>query len=95
MTLTPTQGTPGGCLIGCVAVLPAVCSGLGIWGLIKWFNLSDENQEFNTYFWTVLGAALIGGIITVFLIMLSLRALRSADFTDYDSRDPDRKNLKW
>ena len=95
MTLTPTQGTPGGCAIGVMAVIPAVCMGLGIWGLIRWLNLPDDKQGFDTYFWTVSSAALIGSILTVSLVWLSMRLIRSTSFKDYDSRDPSNTNLKW
>lgn len=92
---SPTQSTPGGCVIGAIALIPAVISGLGIWGMIVWLQLPAESHHFDTRFWVMLSAIVIGGLLTVILAWISYRSLKSTDFTDYDSKDPNNTNMKW
>jgi len=92
---TPTQSTPGGCFIAATALLPGVVAALGFWGLIKWVNLPVADRHVDSRLWTLAAAASIGSVMAIGLIYLSIRILRSTDFRGYDSRDPDRKNLKW
>lgn len=92
---TPTQSTPGGCFIAVSAILPGGVAALGFWGLIKWVQLPVTDRHVDSRFWTFAAAAFIGSVIAIGLFYLSIRILRSTDFRGYDSRDPDRKNLKW
>ena len=92
---SPTQSTPGGCVIGLLAVIPATFFGFGIWGLVKWLRLPTESQHVNTYFWTMLGVIVAGALCTGCLVWVAYRLIRSADFRGYDSRDPDNTNMKW
>jgi len=91
----PTQSTPGGCFIAVTAMFPAAVAMLGFWGLVKWVQLPVEIRHFDSRFWMLAGAAGIGSLIAIGILMLSARILRSTDFRGYDSRDPDRTNLKW
>ena len=92
---TPTQSTPGGCFIATLAILPGGVATLGLWGFVKWVGLPVAVRHVDSRFWTFAAAFFIGSAVALGLILLSIRILRSTDFRGYDSRDPDRKNLKW
>lgn len=92
---TPTQSTPGGCFIGTLAILPGGVAALGFAGLIKWLQLPVSSRHVDAGFWTFAAAACIGSLIAIGLVYLSIRILRATDFRGYDSRDPDRRNLRW
>jgi hypothetical protein len=92
---SPTQSTPGGCLIGTLALLPGGVALLGLIGLVKWFLLPVAQRHIDDRFWIVTAALLLGTALTSAMVYLSIKGLRATDFRRYDSRDPDRTNLKW
>ena len=82
-------------MIGVLAIIPLSLVGVGSWGLVKWFLLPIEKRHFNQMFWFLFGTTTISGLIALCAILAAYRILRSTDFRDYDSNDPDRTNLKW
>ncbi len=92
---SPTQSTPGGCLIGTLALLPGGVALLGLIGLVKWFLLPVAQRHIDDRFWIVTAAVLLGTALAAVLIYFSIKCLRATNFHRYDSRDPDRTNLKW
>ncbi len=92
---SPTQSTPAGCVIGLLALIPFASLVIGVWGLVRWISLAPDQREINTYFWTMTVAASVGLLLTSLMVWFSLRTLRSTDYRDYDSRDPDEGDLKW
>lgn len=91
----PSQSVPGGCVIGFLAIIPAMACGLGCWGLIKWATFPLKVRSFDDRFWILAATVGVGALATLLLLVISVKALRATDFRGYDSRDPDRKNLKW
>lgn len=92
---SPTQSTPGGCFIGVIAIVPLSIAALGGFGLLKWIQLPAAQRNFDARFWMFAGAGVIGALAAAGILYLSIRVLRATDFRNYDSRDPDNKNLKW
>lgn len=91
----PTQSTPGGCLIGLFALLPGGVALLGFIGLVQWFFLPVAQRHIDTRFWILIAAFFVGCALAAAMLYFASKVLRATDFRKYDSRDPDRTNLKW
>ena len=89
----PNQSVPAGCLVGFMALFPAIACGLGCWGLIKWAFLPVEYRSFDDRFWIVAITAAGGALGTLVLTVISVKVLRATDFRGYDSRNGN--DLKW
>jgi hypothetical protein len=92
---SPTQSTPGGCLIGTLALLPGGVALLGLIGLAKWFLLPGAQRHIDDRFWILVTALMLGTVVFSAMVYLSIKLIRATDFRRYDSRDPDHTNLKW
>lgn len=92
---TPTQGTPGGCFVGTLAMFPLGFAALGSFGLYKWAMLPAAHRHIDDRFWFLIGVTVVGLLTTVGLLYLSYRILRSTDLRGYDSRDPKQTGLRW
>lgn len=92
---TPTQSTPGGCFIGVTALFPALFAVLGAYGIWKWAGLPVNERHFDSRFWLLASATAGGCLLTLILLAVARRILKSTDFKGYDSRNPDQPNLKW
>jgi heme/copper-type cytochrome/quinol oxidase subunit 2 len=92
---SPTQSTPGGCLIGTLALLPGGVALLGLIGLIKWYLLPVAQRHIDDRFWILVTALMLGTVVSSAMVYLSIKCIRATDFRRYDSRDPDHTNLKW
>jgi len=91
--MSVNKGTPAGCFIGTLALLPGGVSVAGVFGLIKWWNLPLDHRQFDRVFWTLAGAT-AGGALGVFL--LTFIAIRIHRTTDYRNYDPNQNpNLWW
>jgi len=74
-----------------LGVLPAALGCAGLWGLWLWTGVSADRKSFDLIFWLPVGMSILGWCGALALWIAGLRALRNADFRDYDSRDPDRR----
>lgn len=87
----PTHSTPLGCLVGFVALFPAVISVLGWYGLYQWSQLPAKAQVIDKNFWALLAAAVLGPLLAAILMKVAKRILKATDFRGYnpsDSREP-------
>jgi hypothetical protein len=91
----PSHSTPGGCFIGVTALFPASYGALSAYGLVKWMLLPAKLRHVDTRFWFLLGSTLLGLLLTVGIIYLAIRVLRTTDFRGYDSKKPGQPSLKW
>lgn len=94
-TYSTSRSSPGGCVIGVFALIPAVIFSLGIWGMIVWLKLPTERNYSDPRFIIMLSAIVFGGVLTLLLAWFSWKALKTTDFTDYDPRDPKAPKIKW
>lgn len=95
MLRTPTQSTPAGCFVATLGLFPLAASGLGAYGLYRWFLLPVEHRHFDQRFWLLLAAFIGGTFITFLMLTFGIKLLRSSKFRNYDFRDPKEPNLKW
>lgn len=95
MMYTSSRSSPGGCILAVLGFIPAAFGVAGIFGLAKWIALPPDQQVFDAVFWCVVGAFLVGWSLAVVIWFISYRAIKRADFRNYDSRDPDQTGLKW
>lgn len=91
----PAQSTPVGCLVGFMALFPAVISGLGWYGLYQWSQLPPERQAIDKNFWALLVAAVLGLLFAVLLMKVAKRILKAADFRGYNPRDSYEPTIKF
>lgn len=95
MLRTPTQSTPAGCFIATLGLFPLAASGLGAYGLFRWFLLPAEHRHLDQRFWLLLTAFIAGTLMALLLFAVGIKLLRSSNLRDYDSKDPKESNLKW
>jgi H+/Cl- antiporter ClcA len=91
----PTQSTPGGCLLGLIGVFFAAFGALGVWGLYRWISLPARDKSTDSVFWFILTVIVTGIGCAVLFFLWAIKVLRNTDFRGYDSKDPDKKGLKW
>ncbi len=91
----PTQSTPGGCILGLIGVFFGAFGCIGVWGLCRWTSLPTEHRSIDSVFWLILAATVIGIGSAALFFLWAIKVLRNTDFRGYDSRDPDKKGLKW
>lgn len=90
-----TQSTPAGCFVGSLALFPMVVSGLGLFGLYRWWHLPIEQRVLDHRFWMLVAAVILGALAAIGLLFAARRILGATDFRGYDSRDRGEPPLKF
>lgn len=84
--MEPTRGSPLGCVIGLLALMPLGLMGVGVYGWITWASLAvDKRPEEALSLW--ISCTVGGAIFTIGLIWIAVKVLKN---TDWKSYDPDR-----
>lgn len=89
------RATPFGCVLGLMALFCVVFIVLGVWGLVRWFDLPKDTREVNAYFWVMLGSTTFGIVSFTLFTWLAWKSWRGMDFRDYDPDDPDGPAVKF
>ena len=91
MSLGITRGTPFGCVVGLLALLPLCLSGLGISGWIAWLALPENKRpQSMESLWI---SCTVGGLILgIVLLWLAVKIHRRTDWQAYDANKPFSQN---
>jgi hypothetical protein len=91
----PSQSTPAGCLVGFLALFPAVISALGWYGLYQWSQLPPKSQVIDKNFWALLVAAVLGPPLALILMKVAKRIVKATNFSGYNPRDSSEPTIKF
>jgi hypothetical protein len=91
----PSQSTPAGCLVGFLALFPAVISALGWYGLYQWSQLPHKSQVIDKNFWALLVAAVLGPPLALILMKVAKRILKATNFSGYNPHDSSEPTIKF
>jgi len=84
---SPTRGSPLGCVVGMLSMLPLSLAVIGVYGCIRWYGLPEAKRpEGLLPVW--IGCAAGGLLLTAALIWLAWRILRTTNWKSYDPEKP-------
>lgn len=82
-----SRGSPLGCVVGILTILPISLAGIGFYGLYRIFQIPTEDRD-PGLLQIVASFTFVGLAGTALLIGLSIWLLKRTDWKDYDPEKP-------
>ena len=81
------RGSPLGCVILCLATLPAGLGAIGTWGMVRWYML-PEPKRVDSFLHLFLACSAIGYLSAFALARHAVKLLRRTGWKSYDPDKP-------